>query len=100
MNNRKYVGVIIAVAVLLLAVLLMDIWVMSGQIRQQTKDAGITQLESISRELEKTIDDAENLTMEIAIQSGKYLDDREALDKFINRKKKEAVEGDSGVFNV
>ena len=60
MKYRKRTRIIISVALLLLVVLLMDIWMMFGQIRQQTRAAGISQLETISRELENTISGAES----------------------------------------
>lgn len=100
MKDRKSTGIIIAVALLLLVVLLGDIWMMFGQIRQQTRDAGISQLESISRQLEHAIGDAESLTMETAIEAREYLDDRDALKKFMYKKKKDVVAGDTGAFNV
>ena len=67
MKNGKNAGVIILVASLLLAVTFMDTWMVFRQTRQQTKDSGIYQLETISGELESTINEAENLTMELAI---------------------------------
>ncbi len=68
-RNRKNSGVIIIVATLLLVISIMDIVMVFRNTRQQTKDSGIYQLETISGELESTINDAENLTMELAIAS-------------------------------
>lgn len=100
MKNKKNAGVIILVASLLLAVTFMDIWMVFRQTRQQTKDSGIYQLETISGELESTINDAKSLTMELAIASREYIDDKDALETFIYDKKTELLSGDTGAFNV
>ena len=100
MRRKISSGFIIVIVVLLLVVLVMDIVMMFGQIRQQTKDAGVAQLENISRELEESINDAECLTMELAIEAREYLDDRDALEKFLYNKKEEIIEGNTGAFNV
>ncbi|MGN0141810.1 MAG: hypothetical protein ACI4AD_06245 [Roseburia sp.] len=100
MKNGKTTGVIILVASLLLAVTFMDIWMVFQQTRQQTKDSGSYQLETISGELESTINDAENLTMELAIASREYIDDKDTLEKFIYGKKAELLDGENGAFNV
>lgn len=47
---------------------------MFRQTRQLTKESGIYQLENISGELENTINDAENLTMELALAAREYQD--------------------------
>ena len=70
------------------------------QTRQQTKDSGIYQLESISGELESTINDAENLTMELAIAAREYINDKASLEKFIYDKKAELLNGGTGAFNL
>lgn len=100
MRNGKNTGVIILVASLLFMVTFMDIWMVFRQTRQQTKDSGIYQLETISGELESTINDAENLTMELAIASREYIDDTEALETFIYNKKAELLDGGTGAFNI
>ena len=99
-RNRKNSGVIIIVATLLLVISIMDIVMVFRNTRQQTKDSGIYQLETISGELESTINDAENLTMELAIASREYLGDKEQLGNFIYTKKAELLNDDNGVFNV
>ncbi len=100
MRKRINTGTIIAIAALLLAVLLLDIWFIFGQIRQHMKDAGISRLESISWELEKSISDAECLTMEIAIESREFLDDRDTLEKFLRDKKEEIAKDGTGAINI
>ena len=99
-RNRKNSGVIIIVATLLLVISIMDIVMVFRNTRQQTKDSGIYQLETISGELESTINDAENLTMELAIASREYLGNKEQLGNFIYTKKAELLSDDNGVFNV
>lgn len=100
MSRRISIGAIIAIAVLLLVVLVMDVSLMFGQFQQQTRDAGFSQLESINKQLDESIGDAERLTMEIAIEAREVLDDRGGLERFLYEKKAEVVKGDSGAFNV
>ncbi len=100
MKGRKKIGVIIVVASLLLAVILMDIWMVFQQTREQTRTSGIYQLQNISGDLERQIGDAENLTMQIAIQAREYMDDPIELERFIYGKKQEIIEGQAGAFNV
>lgn len=100
MKNRKNTGVITLVVLLLLTITVMDIWMVFRQTRQQTKDSGMYQLETIGGELESTISDAENLTMELAIAASEYGDDRDALETFIYSKKDELLDGEIGAFNV
>ena len=91
MKKRSNTIAVIAVAALLLIVLLMDVWTMFGQIRQLTKAAGISQLENINRELERSISDAESLTMETAAKARELLGDRDALEKFVYEEKEKIV---------
>ena len=100
MKNRKSVSVVILVASLLLAVTLMDTWILFAQTHRQTRESGIYQLESMSGRLESTISDAENLTMELAIRAREHLSDRSALEHFIYAQKKELLQEDNGAFNV
>ena len=96
-RNRKNSGVIIIVATLLLVISIMDIVMVFRNTRQQTKDSGIYQLETISGELESTINDAENLTMELAIASREYLGNKEQLGNFIYTKKAELLNDDNAI---
>lgn len=100
MSRRVSIGAIIAIAVLLLVVLLMDVSLIFGSLQQQARDAGVSQLQSISRELDNSIADAERLTMEIAIESRDVLDSKDALKAFLYSKKAEIAKGGSGAFNV
>ena len=100
MRRRINTTAILAIAMLLLVVLMMDISQMFRQLQQQAKDAGVSQLENISRELEHSISDAESLTMEIAIESREVLNDRNALERYLYRKKEEIINSNTGAFNV
>ena len=100
MRNKKHVGVIAFFTVLLIVVIFMDTLIVFRMTSRQTKESGIYQLESISGELEGTISDARNLTMELAIAAREYVDDSEELKQFIYEKKAELVSGNTGAFNV
>ena len=100
MKHKRNTGVIILVASLLFVVIFMDLWMVFSQTRQQTKESGSYQLGMISGELEATVKNAENLTMEIAIAAREYTDSNEALTRFIKKKKQEIIAGETGAFNV
>lgn len=100
MRKRKTTIVIIPVALLLMLVLFANTWMVFTQMRQQTRDSGIYQLESISGQLMETIYDAENLTMQTGIACGEYLQDRDGIEEFIIDQKQEMIEENIGVFNV
>ena len=99
MKKKKKLSIVIIVASLLLAVTLMDTWILYKQTYTQTRQAGVYQLESVSGKLEGAISDAEALTMELAIQAREYLSNQKELEKYIYRKKEEIVAGDTGAFN-
>ncbi|MBE5871726.1 MAG: response regulator [Lachnospiraceae bacterium] len=100
MKNKRHTGVIILIASLLLAITFMDTWMIFTQMRQQIWDSGIYQLETISKELESTVNAAKNQTMELAIAAREYTEDKEALRNFILKKKEELLSDESGAFNV
>ena len=100
MKHKRNTGVIILVASLLFVVIFMELWMVFSQTRQQTKDSGSYQLGMISGDLEATVKNAESLTMEIAIAAREYIYNSEALTRFIKKKKKEVIEGETGAFNV
>ena len=100
MGKKKKLSVVILVASLLLAVTLMDTWILYTQTHYQTRQAGAYQLESVSGKLEATISDAKNLTMELAIEAREYLKDKDALEDFIYAKKEEIVAEDTSAFNL
>ncbi|MCR4922448.1 MAG: response regulator [Lachnospiraceae bacterium] len=100
MNKKRSLSIVFIVASLLLAVNFTDIWILFDQTRSQIKQSGEYQLESVSGKLEATISEAENLTMRMAIKSREYLDDKEALKKFIYDQKREIIRENSGAFNL
>lgn len=100
MKKKRSLSVVILIASLLLAVTLMDTWILYGQTHSQTRQSGAYQLESVSGKLESTISDAKNLTMELAIEARESLTDLEALEAFIYQRKDELLTEDIGAFNV
>ena len=100
MKRKINIGVIIVIGVLLILVLFWDVWMVFAQIQHRTKEAGISHLENISRELEESISDAEALTMEIALQAREFLGDRDALKEFFRDKKQKVINDGTGAFNV
>lgn len=100
MKSRRHIPVIIFVSLMLLIVTSMNTWMVFRQTRQQTRDTGIYQLEMISGELERTISQAGDLTMELAMAAREYLDDEQALEAFMYERKAELVAGSSGAFNM
>ena len=100
MKKRKSLSIVILVASLLLAVMLMDTWILYTQTHNQTKQAGAAQLSSVSGKLESSISDAEALTMEMAIKAREYLSDKDELEAFIYEQKNEIISGETGAFNL
>ena len=100
MKKERSLSVVILVASLLLAVTLMDTWILYAQTHSQTLQSGAYQLESVSGKLESTISDAKNLTMELAIEAREYLGDIDSLEGFIHARKGELLTEDIGAFNL
>ena len=98
--KKKNLTFVIFVASLLLAVTLMDTWILYRQTHNQTKQAGSLQLASVSEKMESAFSDAQILTAELAIKAREYLDDKEALEKFLCDEKACIVSDDTGVFNI
>ena len=78
-KRSRSLYVIPAIAAVLIAVLLLDTWQVFRMTSQLTLDSGRYQLETISGELERTIGDAEQLAMQLAISAQPLLSDRPAL---------------------
>ena len=87
-------------ASLLLAVTLLDTWILYTQTNRQTRQSGAYQLEAMSGKLESTISDAKDLTMSLAIKAREYLGDKSALERFIYAEKDEILTKDTGAFNL
>ena len=100
MKKKKSLSIVILVASLLLAVTLMDTWILYTQTHRQTRQTGVYQLESVSGKLESAISDAESLTMEVAIKAREYLSDKEDLKDFIYKTKEDVIKDNSDVFNL
>ena len=100
MKKKRSLSVVILIASLLLAVTLMDTWILYTQTHKQTRQSGAYQLESMSGKLESTISEAKNLTMTLAIEAREYLGDEVALKNFIYTKKDEVLTKDTGAFNL
>ena len=100
MGKKRNTGIIILIAVLLLTITIANTLIVFRQTHQQTTESGIYQLESITGKLESTIFEAENLTMEIALEAEEFIDDREGFEKYIYAKKAQTIEENNGVFNV
>lgn len=99
MKKRKNILVVI-VAILLFAVVFMNIFILYNHTQKQSRQEGVLQLATVSEKMENAFGDAELLTTELAIKAREYLDDKEQLEKFIYAQKKEIVSNETGVFNI
>ncbi len=77
----------------------MDIFIVFGMTREQTRTSGSYQLQSVSGALETTLNEAINTTMGMAIELREHLDDHEEVAAFLRRKKNMLIENNSG-YNV
>ena len=68
-KNRKNAGIVIAVAVMLIVITIMNTLLVFRMTSDQTRDSGIYRLMAISGELKSTINDAEKYTMELALKA-------------------------------
>ncbi len=91
--------VIAVIALLLFAIVAMDIFLVFDMTREQTRTSGSYQLASVSGALENTLNEAINTTMGVAIEISEILDDREAVHSFLVEKKSKLSETDNG-YNV
>ncbi|MCR5405613.1 MAG: response regulator [Lachnospiraceae bacterium] len=100
MKRSRRVGIIILIALILVAVTFMEAWIVFRQTRQQTKDSGIYQLTAVSGKLESMLSSAGNLTLELAVEAQEYTHDYDLMKKFIYERRSELIGTESGVFNV
>ena len=100
MKKGKNAVVIILFAMLLMLVTFLNAGLVFRMTSQQTRDMGGYQLESISRELENTINNAEKLTMRIGITAERYLGNYQAISDYIYEQVDELEEKNNGAFNV
>ncbi len=98
--NKRGAGFIVVIAILLMAVMIMDILTVFSMAREQTRESGSYQLTAISGELEATIREAENRTMQMAMGAQELLEDKVALTAYIYKLKKGIEEEGKGGFNI
>ncbi|MCR5432615.1 MAG: response regulator [Lachnospiraceae bacterium] len=99
MKKNKNAAVIVLIALLLIAIVSLDIFIVFSMTREQTRTSGSYQLQSVSGALEAMLNDANNLTMEIAIEAREHLDNKAELESFLKGKKAGLSEND-GAYNV
>lgn len=98
--KKKTAGVIIFIAVMLLSVMIMNTWMVFRMMSEQTRESGMYQIETISAELERTINDAKSLALELGIRAQRIQDNRAELNRFIYAQRDEVNEQGNGCFNV
>ena len=98
-KNKNYVPIIV-IAVMLVLIILMYALLVFGMTSRQTEETGKYQLESISGELESTINEAKNLTMQFAIEAQTHLGDRDDLAGFIYDSKEKLPQYMDGGYNI
>lgn len=96
-KKNKNIGIIAVFAIILSVVTVMNTILVFNMTSKQTMDEGEYQISSISGELEATISDAKNQTMQIALNAMQYLSNRAELEAFIVDSKKELAENSNGM---
>ncbi|MBR4555627.1 MAG: response regulator [Ruminococcus sp.] len=106
-KNKKTLAVTLIIALLLAAAIVSEIVLVFRMTTKLSRESGLNRLEAISGELEKTISDAKNNTMKLAVASqplmngGSYKDlsvsDRQKLEDFIVKQKQEYNSSTEGV---
>ena len=99
-NRNKSTLMVLLIAAALVIVLLLDTFQVFRLTSDLTRSAGRYHLESISGELEATINDAEQLAMRLAISAHPFLGDQEELRRFVYSHKAEVLEQVNSCFNV
>ena len=100
MRKGKNFAIIITVAIMLAAVIGMELMLVFRMTSEQTMESGRYRLESISGELENTINDAKNFTMQLAVTIQPYLDDKQKLSEIIYDTRSKLADADNGAFNI
>ncbi|MBQ9632981.1 MAG: cache domain-containing protein, partial [Lachnospiraceae bacterium] len=98
--RKKSISTIVLISSLLLTIMLLDTGILFSQMRMQTRQSGGFQIESVSGKLESTINEAENLTMRMALRAREYLADKDALRDFIYSEKQDILSKHAGAFNI
>ena len=100
MKKSGNFAVITIIAVMLIAVIAMELTLVFRMTSEQTKESGRYCLESISGELENTINEAENFTMRLAVSLQPYIDDKEKLSGLIYDKVASLDKDTNSAFNI
>ncbi len=98
--KKKTTGVIIFITVMLMLVMVMNTWMVFRMMSEQTRESGMYQIETISAELERTINEAKSLALQLGIQAQQIQNDMRALNRFIYDQRDVQNEQDNGCFNV
>ena len=93
-------GLAASVAGLLMIITVINSLIVLRTLQDQTMEIGTYQLSTISGELESTINDAERLTMELAIQAQTYKPNSQKLRDFIFSQKESLIKEEKGAYNV
>ncbi|MCR5476013.1 MAG: response regulator [Lachnospiraceae bacterium] len=99
-KNRKNIWLLAIVTFLLIALAITDTLLVFQMTSGQTRQSGIYRLESISGELEGTINEARILTAQMGIKAQALVGDQEALADFIYRSREELSAMGNGAFNI
>ena len=100
MDKRKNYALIAVIAALLAAVIFIEIRIVFRMSSEQTMETGKYQLESISGELEATISEAKELTMQLAVAVQPYLDDKDTLADIVYDRIDKLSADDNGAYNI
>ncbi len=101
MNKKKHSYAAAAViAVMVIAVIMMYAVTVFQMTSQQTRETGMYRLETISGELESTINEAKLVTLEAGVGVQPLLDDKAVLRAYLYNHKAELITRGIGAFNV
>ena len=89
-----------AITAVMIVITVLDMLIIFSITSQQTRLSGLYKLKSISGELESTINDAERLTVELALEAYPLVDDKGSLKFFIYEKKEALHEEMGSIINV
>ena len=99
-RKRARVGLAAIFAGVMMAVSVVNALVVLNTMRKQTVEIGTYQLSTISGELEKTLGDAENNTMELAMGAQTFSPGSQELIDYIYEKKRALKKEEKGAYNV
>ncbi|MCR5092421.1 MAG: response regulator [Lachnospiraceae bacterium] len=99
-KGRRDAGIIIILMILLFAVTFANVFFTFQQNNRQTRSSGIYQLEAISGKLENSINQAQELTLELAAAARELVGDLPAMEKMIYEAGDDLRASSTGGFNV